>query len=156
MADKAESSNNNKPSARHPRLLSHRAIAYGVLIEVSGTILVSIGMSIVTRQVLGSRGMDEEQIKAFFQSQFDNIPFMLAGLIPGFVVAACAGYVTAKTAEQLEYWHALIVVLAVALIFYGPTLTHAPVWFSTVSLLGIGAAALAGARWSKQHKQQFG
>lgn len=146
--------NKNRRSTT-PRLLNHHAIIYGVMIEIAGTILVSIAMSGVTRQVLGGRGMDEAQIKAFFQNQFENIPFMLAGLVPGFLVAGLAGYVAAKVADQLEYWHALIVVIMVAAVFYGPSLTRAPVWFSALSLAGILVSAMLGAGLSKRHKQSL-
>ena len=133
-------------------MLSHKAILYGVFIEIVGMIIVSIAMSIITRQVLGSRGLDEAAIKAFFQNQFDNIPFMLVGLMPGYLVAGLAGYTTAKIADQLEYWHALMVVLVVGAVFYGPSLTRAPVWFSVLSLVGIMLAALAGAGLCKRRK----
>jgi len=146
---------NKNPRSTTPRLLSHHAIIYGVMIEIAGTILVSIAMSGVTRQVLGGRGMDEAQINAFFQNQFENIPFMLAGLVPGFLVAGLAGYVAAKVADQLEYWHALIVVLMVAAVFYGPSLTRAPVWFSALSLVGILVSAMLGAGLSKRRKQSI-
>jgi|GEM_PF-3091979 len=144
---------NENPHSTTPRPLNQRAIIYGVMIEIAGTTLVSIAMSGLTRQVLGGRGMDEAQIKEFFQNQFENIPFMLAGLVPGFLVAGLAGYVAAKVADQLEYWHALIVVLMVAVIFYGPTLTRAPAWFSALSLVGILVSAMLGAGLSKWRKQ---
>ncbi|MBL4607966.1 MAG: hypothetical protein JKY01_09090 [Pseudomonadales bacterium] len=147
---------NKNPSSTRPQLLSHRAVMYGVLIEIVGTIVVSIAMSAVTRQVLGGRGLDEAEIKVFFQHQFENIPFMLAGLIPGFLVAGLAGYTAAKVADQLEYWHALIVVVLVAAIFYGPSLTRTPIWFTALSLAGIMTAALIGAGLSKRQKQRVG
>lgn len=147
--------NNKNPRSTTPGPLSHKAIIYGVMIEIVGTIVVSIAMSAVTRQVLGGRGLDETQIKAFFQNQFENIPFMLAGLVPGFLVAGLAGYTAAKVADQLEYWHALIVVLLVAVIFYGPSLTRAPIWFSALSLAGIIVSAMLGAGLSKRRKQSI-
>lgn len=145
--------NNKKGSSSPRRLFSHRAVFYGVMIEIAGTILVSIVMSFMTRQVLGFQGFDEAAIKVFFQNQFDHVAFMLLGLVPGCLVAGIAGYVAAKTAEQLEYWHALLVVVVVAVIFYGPSLGRAPVWFSVLSLAGISVAALAGAGLCKQHKR---
>lgn len=136
------------------RLLNHKAILYGILIEVIGTIIVSIAISQITRQVLGGRGFDEEAIKAFFQNQFDNVPFMLAGLAPGYLVAGLAGYTAANVAGHLEYWHALIVVLVVGTAFYGPSLAHAPVWFSVASLLGLTISALLGAGLCKWKRPQ--
>ena len=143
--------NNKKGSLSPRRLFSHRAVFYGVMIEITGTILVSIVMSVMTRQVLGFQGFDEAAIKVFFQNQFDHVAFMLIGLAPDCLVGGMAGYVAAKTAEQLEYWHALLVVV-VAVIFYGPSLGRVPVWFSVLSLAGMSVAALAGAGLCKQHK----
>ena len=144
--------NEKGPLLKISPLLSHKAILYGVFIEIIGTIIVSIAMSTITRQVLGNRGFDEAAIKEFFQNQFDYIPFMLVGLVPGYLVAGLAGYATAKVADQLEYWHALTVVLVVGAVFYGPSLTRAPVWFSALSLVGIMLSALAGAGLCKRRK----
>ena len=77
---------------------------------------------------------------------------MLLGLVPSCLVAGVAGYVAAKMAEQLEYWHALFVVV-VAVIFYGPSLRAVPVWFSVLSLAGLSVTALAGAGLCKRHKR---
>ncbi|MBV1873867.1 MAG: hypothetical protein KUG80_03750 [Gammaproteobacteria bacterium] len=74
---------------------------------------------------------------------------MLLGLVPSCLVAGVAGYVAAKMAEQLEYWHALFV----AVIFYGPSLRAVPVWFSVLSLAGLSVTALAGAGLCKRHKR---
>ena len=110
-------------------------------------------MSFMARQVLSFQGFDEAAIKVFFQNQFEHVAFMLLGLVPGCLVAGVAGYVAAKMAEQMEYWHALFVVVVVAVIFYGPSLGEVPVWFSVLSLAGLSVAALAGAGLCKRHKR---
>ncbi len=129
---------------------SFRAIFSGIVIQMIGSIIISIAISTVTRSVLSIQGYEEAEIKQFFMSQFSSIPFMLVGIIPNIFLAVIAGYVVAKSAGKLEYWHALIAISIVALIYYGPAIGKAPDWFSALSIVGVTLAALTGAGIYKQ------
>ena len=124
---------------------SLRAIFNGILIQIVGSIIISITISTITRLSLSSQGYEEAQIKEFFLVQFESPLFMVAGLIPNFLLAIVAGYVTAKSALKLEYWHALIAISFVAVIYYVPAIGRAPTWFSALSIIGITLFALMGA-----------
>lgn len=54
--------NNKKGSPSPRRLFSRRAVFYGVMIEITGTILVSIVMSFMARQVLSFQGFFSESV----------------------------------------------------------------------------------------------
>jgi len=131
---------------------SFRAIFNGIFVQVVGSILISILISIISRVILSGQGYTEDEIKQFFISQFDSVLFMIAGMIPNFILAAITGYVVAKSAKTLEFWHALITIWIVALIYYGPAIGRAPGWFSALSILGITIAALSGAGFYKKRK----
>ena len=133
---------------------SFRAIFNGIFVQVVGSILISILISIISRVILSGQGYNEDEIKQFFSSQFDSALFMIAGIIPNFILAAITGYVVAKSAKSLEYWHALIAISAVALIYYGPAIGRAPGWFSALSIFGITMAALSGAGFYKKRNPQ--
>lgn len=132
--------------------LSFQAILMGFLVAVLGSIAVSIVISIATRVYLTHDGFGEAQIKRFFAQQFENIPYALIGLPGNWAVAALAGYMTAKTADRMEFWHALAMIVLVLLAYYGPTLKHVPIWFFLISAVGSIGAALAGARRYKRSK----
>lgn len=131
---------------------SLNAIFSGIVIQMVGSIGISIVISAITRTVLTGRGYEEAEIKQFFIAQFNSAPFMIAGIMPNFLLAAVAGYVVAKSANKLEYWHALIAIAIVAVIYYGPAIGKAPGWFSALSIAGVMVAALSGAGIYKKRK----
>ncbi|HEY9134529.1 MAG TPA: hypothetical protein VIM85_01920 [Pseudomonadales bacterium] len=132
---------------------SLNAVFFGIAIQIVGSIAISIIISAISRTVLTGRGYEEAEIKQFFISQFNSVPFMIAGIMPNFLMAAAAGYIVAKSANKLEYWHALISISIVALVYYGPAIGKAPGWFSALSISGLMFSALSGAGIYKIKKQ---
>lgn len=133
---------------------SLRAIFHGILLQIVGSIVISITISTITRSILSRQGYEEAQIKEFFLAQFESPLFMIAGLIPNFILAIATGYVTAKSALKLEYWHALIAISFVAIIYYVPAIGRAPDWFSALSIIGITLSALIGAGIFKKNSRR--
>lgn len=133
---------------------SFQAVLVGFLTAILGSIAVSILISATTRVYLSTQGLDPAQIKHFFAHQFDEHQvFALSGLPANFAVAGLAGYMTAKTANHLEYFHALAMIVLVLLAYYGPTLKHVPLWFFLLSAAGSVSAALLGAGRYKRTKR---
>jgi len=132
---------------------SFQAVLVGFLTSILGSIAVSVLISATTRVYLSAQGLDPAQIKYFFAHQFEHLAFALSGLPATFAVAGLAGYMTAKTANRLEYFHALAMIMLVLLAYYGPTLKHVPLWFFLLSAAGSVSAALLGAGRYKRAKR---
>jgi hypothetical protein len=80
-----------------------KAVAIGVLIDVSGTLLVGFAAAIVYGIVLGARGLSEDQIARAFE---DIDPWSAFGLLTSFLgmlVSAFAGYQCARIANRNGY-----------------------------------------------------
>ncbi|MDY6941764.1 MAG: hypothetical protein SVU69_01970 [Pseudomonadota bacterium] len=128
-------------------LVSPRAVLYGVMAYLFGTVVVSISISGATRAYLSAQGMDEARIRAFFGEQFDSPLFVLIGFLPSLLVFAIAGFVSARAARKLPYWHALATILVALAFSFAPVISQVPVWFTFMNLIGAVIAALAGAYW---------
>ncbi|MGB7288609.1 MAG: hypothetical protein WBC62_00745 [Candidatus Macondimonas sp.] len=123
---------------------SIRALGMGLAAYFAVMVIVSVTLSGLTRVYLGMSGWDEIEIRVFFARQFQAFPQILMAALPGIMASAAAGYATARTVIELEYWHALGVALLAALIFTGPVIGRLPVWYTSLSLgLGLAAALLA-------------
>lgn len=123
---------------------SIRALGIGLATYFATMVIVSVTLSGLIRVYFGLSGWDETEIRAFFARQFQAFPQILLAALPGILASAAAGYATARTVIELEYWHALGVALLAALIFTGPVIGRLPVWYTSLSLgLGLAAALLA-------------
>ncbi|MGB2942567.1 MAG: hypothetical protein WBB04_08660 [Candidatus Macondimonas sp.] len=131
---------------------SIRALGIGLAAYFATMVIVSVTLSGLIRLYFGLSGWDETEIRAFFARQFQAFPQVLLAGLPGILASAAAGYATARTVIELEYWHALGAALLAALIFTGPVIGRLPVWYTSLSL-GLGlAAALLAASFPKAHK----
>ena len=131
---------------------SIRALGIGLAAYFATMVIVSVTLSGLIRLYFGLSGWDETEIRTFFARQFQAFPQVLLAGLPGILASAAAGYATARTVIELEYWHALGAALLAALIFTGPVIGRLPVWYTSLSL-GLGlAAALLAASFPKAHK----
>ena len=131
---------------------SIRALGIGLAAYFAVMVIVSVTLSGLTRVYFGLSGWDETEIRTFFARQFQAFPQVLLAALPGILASAAAGYATARTVIELEYWHALGVALLAALVFTGPVIGRLPVWYTSLSL-GLGlAAALLAASFPKARK----
>lgn len=131
---------------------SIRALGLGLAAYFATMVIVSVTLSGMTRLYLGLSGWTETEIRAFFAHQLETSPQALLAGLPGILASAAAGYTTARTVTELEYWHALGVALLAALVFTGPVIGRLPVWYTSMSL-GLGlATALLAASFPKAHK----
>lgn len=131
---------------------SIRALGMGLAAYFATLVIVSVTLSGLTRLYFGLSGWGETEIRAFFARQFQTFPQALLAGLPGILASAAAGYATARTVIDLEYWHALGVALLAALVFTGPVIGRLPVWYTSLSL-GLGlAAALLAASFPKARK----
>ena len=131
---------------------SIRALGTGLAVYFATMVIVSVTLSGLTRLYFGLSGWDETEIRAFFARQFQAFPQILLAGLPGILASAAAGYATARTVIELEYWHALGVALLAALVFTGPLIGQLPVWYTSLSLGLSLAAALLAASFPKARK----
>lgn len=78
---------------------SPKAIVYGVLIDIGGSVLLGIALTIIYAGYLASQGMMEEQIQEALVTVETFSLVGLSGLVLGFGISILAGYVCAKTSK---------------------------------------------------------
>jgi hypothetical protein len=80
-----------------------KAVAVGVAIDISGTLLIGFAAALIYGGILGARGYDEEAIAAAFQ-QIE--PWSLFGIITGLLglaISSVAGFHCARIANRNGY-----------------------------------------------------
>jgi hypothetical protein len=136
--------------------LNFRAILAGVVIDLVGLIIASAVFVTIFVGSLTAKGASDDEIRALLANPADSASLMFILLMIGIFFDGVAGYVTARRAGYLEYWHVLamlglLIVIQLAM-SGGPTL---PVLVQAVSYIGGGAAAFFGA-WLVKRKRISG
>jgi hypothetical protein len=128
---------------------SAQALLLALMANVFAKFGSSIVMSGVTRLYLLNQGWDQEQMRELFALQFTDPRFMLIGLVPEALGGLAAGYVAARAAGRLEYWHALAAVAVSMTVTFAPVIARVP-WLYLLPALGVSvAAALLGGHMRK-------
>ncbi len=132
--------------------LAAKALIWGIILGMAAKVGCSLFMTALTQAFLSARGWTPPQIHAFFGQQFQSWSLLLIGLIPEAAGGLVGGYMAARMATRLEYWHGLVALLLMELITYGPVLTRVPVVFTVLAIIVALLLALVGAGWAKARK----
>jgi len=132
-----------------------KPLMWGIILGMAAKVGCSLFMTIVTHDYLTSRGWTPAQIHAFFGQQFQSWMLLVIGLIPEMMGGLAGGYMAAKIAPRLEYWHGSCALLLMELITYGPVLMRVPVVFTVLAVSTALLLAMLGAGWAKMHKPQI-
>lgn len=128
---------------------SAQALLLGLMANVFAKFGSSIVMSGVTRLYLLQQGWDQAQMRELFALQFTDPRFMLIGLVPEMLGGLAAGYVAARAAGRLEYWHALAAIAVSMTVTFAPVIARVP-WPYLLAAVGVSmAAALFGGHMRK-------
>lgn len=136
-----------------PGGFSWRDSAQALLLALMANVFAKFGSSIVmsgvTRLYLLNQGWDQAQMRELFALQFTDPRFMLIGLVPEALGGLAAGYVAARAAGRLEYWHALAAVAVSMTVTFAPVIARVP-WLYLLPALGVSvSAALLGGHMRK-------
>ena len=133
--------------------LNFRAVLTGVVINLVGLVIASAVFVTLFITTLTAKGATEDEIRTLLANPGDSFVLMLILLVIGIFFDGLAGYITARRAGYLEYWHVLamlglLIVIQLAM-GGGPAL---PFLAHVISYLGGGAAAFYGAWLIKRNR----
>lgn len=126
--------------------LKWSAIVFGALIDIAISIAMSFSVLIVYASILAAQGMPEATIQLKLSDPMSSLFFAFVLMTVGVITDAVAGYLTAKFAGYLEYWHALFMIMTVIVVHAGlKAESIIPLWYELLALVMGIIAALFGA-----------
>jgi hypothetical protein len=93
---------NLQPPDRTPGSVP-KAVAVGVFIDITGSLIMSFAAAILYSIVLSVQGYSTEQIQAAFENVRPFTPFHTLTTILGMLVSGFAGYHCARSANRPDY-----------------------------------------------------
>ncbi|MFD2231896.1 hypothetical protein [Alkalimarinus sediminis] len=131
--------------------LKWSAVVFGALIDVALSIALSFVVLIGYASILAAKGMSEAEIQLNLSDPLSTATFALVLISVGVFADAVAGYLTAKFAGYLEYWHALFMIMTVMLLhaaLKGESLI--PLWYEVLAqMMGVVAAFYGASIYKK-------
>jgi len=126
--------------------LKWSAVVFGALIDIAISIALGLVLLIIYASILTGKGLSEADIQISLSDPLSSSIFAVLLLAVGAFTDGLAGYLTAKFAGYLEYWHALFMIMTVMFLHVGMSSGDGvPFWYNLIShILGL-AAALFGA-----------
>ncbi len=126
--------------------LKWSAVVFGALIDIAISIAMGLVLLIIYASILAGKGLSEADIQMNLSDPLNSSVFAVLLLAVGALTDGVAGYLTAKFAGYLAYWHALFMIMTVMFLHAGMSLgADVPFWYNFISqVLGL-VAALYGA-----------
>ncbi|OZG75122.1 hypothetical protein BTA51_01665 [Hahella sp. CCB-MM4] len=134
-------------------MLNFRAIITGVVIDIVGSIAGGlIFMSIYPTMML-SRGMGQAEIKQILANPASSNELLWLLIAIGIFFDGLAGYVTARMAGYLEYWHVLAMIGLLTIVQFAMGGGEVfPAWVQFTGFLGGTTAAFFSAHRLKMKR----
>jgi len=126
--------------------LKWSAVVFGALIDIAISIALGLVLLIIYASILAGNGLSEADIQVRLSDPLSSSVFAVLLIVVGAITDGVAGYLTAKFAGYLEYWHALFMIMTVMFLHAGMSSgSMVPFWYNLISQ-GLGlVAALYGA-----------
>jgi len=126
--------------------LKWSAVVFGALIDIAISIALGLVLLIIYASILAGNGLSEADIQVRLSDPLSSSVFAVLLIVVGAITDGVAGYLTAKFAGYLEYWHALFMIMTVMFLHTGMSSgSMVPFWYNLISQ-GLGlVAALYGA-----------
>ena len=120
-----------------------KAVVIGLLVDIGGTTVFGIIVSLIWGFVLASGGMDDKEIQVYFDT---STTFLLASLVYGSAFTGFGGYIAAKIANHQEYKYAFLVGLFSLIIgeIFIAFMDNYPIWHRIAGDLIIIPVAVYG------------
>lgn len=126
-----------------------KAIAFGVLTDLIGSILVAIPIGVIGAVIHFSHGGSPDTFETFLHG---NMPLMISSLVLGLAAVMASGVVTAYVAKQNRVWNAFLMGVVTTLIAI-PFSLSLPLWFNVASFLLMVPSAILGG-WLVEIRQR--
>lgn len=133
--------------------LKWSAVVFGALIDIALSIALGLVLLILYASILAGEGVPETEIQLRLGNPLSSSLFAILLLALRAVTDGIAGYLTAKFAGYLEYWHALFMIMTVMFIHVGLSAeSPVPFWYELIAQVMGVIAALYGAGLFKKGK----
>ncbi|WP_020407089.1 hypothetical protein [Hahella ganghwensis] len=137
-------------------MLNFRAIITGVVIDIVGSIAGGLLFMMVYTSILLSRGMAEADVKLLLANPAASIELIWLLLAVGIFFDGLAGYVTARMAGYLEYWHVLAMLGLLTIVQFAMGGGEVfPSWVQVTGFFGGATAAFFSAYRVKSLRESF-
>ena len=122
-----------------------RAIVYGVLVDIGGSILAGLVLATLYAFVLAGSGMAREEILQAISDPQPASWYSIAGFVVGCAASFLGGYVCARLAapREMRAVSAVAAVSGVVSLAMGPD-AYAFEWTAVLALAGMGAVFAGG------------
>ena len=122
-----------------------KAVVYGVLVDVGGSIVLGVALVIAYSITLASSGVPSEEIERILAEGSPASWVAILGFLLGCATSFLGGYVCARTAGEAEMkWVGIVAaVSALASLLMGSG-AYAFEWNAVLALLGMGAVFAGG------------
>jgi hypothetical protein len=131
--------------------ISVKAVAFGLLVDIVGTISVGIAAMIVLGVVWGAQGIKPQDVEAKAERLTEDPLFLLASAIVGTGFTVLGGYIAGRVCESGSVLHGALVGLVgdllglVLLVVFPAEMQKGSDWFTVGSfLVTIPAGAFGG------------
>lgn len=131
-----------------------KAVVYGVLIDVGGSLVMGIVLTVVYGVVLAASGVAPEELEQAMASPEPLSWISMIGNALGLLASFIGGYVCARIAGRDEYkWAGVVAVISgVAGFLFG--MASYPIEWNLLLVLLTASAVLAGARTAVRRKER--
>lgn len=124
---------------------SAKAIVYGVLVDIGGSILAGLVLATIYAFVLAGSGVPREEILRAISEAEPASWFSIAGFVAGCGASFLGGYVCARVAgmHEMRAVSAVAAVSGVVALLFGSG-AYAFEWTAVLALVGMGAVVAGG------------
>ncbi len=128
-----------------PRPAPVKAVVYGVLIDVGGSIAAGILLVLVYSMVLSASGASLEEIQRAMSNADPTSAFSLLGLLVGCTASFLGGYVCARVARSAEMkWVGVVAAVSGVVSLLTGMGSLSMEWNAVLALVGMGAVFAGG------------
>ena len=128
-----------------------KGVIYGVLVDVGGSVLMGIVLTVVYRVMLAASGASPEDMERALASPDPLSWVSLVGNIVGFGMSFLGGYVCARVAGKDEYrWAGIVAAIAFIAGFLFGMGAYPVEWNLLLAL--VSASAVMGGAWTAVRK----
>ena len=130
-----------------------KAVVYGVLVDVGGSVAAGLVLAIVHSVMLASSGASAEEIERAVSAPDASSWFSVVGFVVGCSTSFLGGYVCARVAAAAEMkWVGVVAAISGLVSLLMGSGAYAFEWNALMALIGMGAVfagGWVGVRWKR-------
>lgn len=137
-----------------PRAAPVKAVVYGVLIDVGGSIAAGILLVVVYSMGLSAAGASLEEIERAMRSDDPTSAFSILGLLVGCTASFLGGHVCARVARAAEMkWVGVVAAVSGVVSLLTGMSSLSMEWNAVLALAGMGAVFAGGWTGAKRNRR---